>query len=91
MKNLIPTLSLTILLIGTTLISCKTPAAKEDKAEDKVHKAEINLEEAQVDLVNVRLDTITSYQKFVNESEIMINEYEKRHCRIKNENCHREK
>ena len=59
------------------LTNCQPSIKKEDKAKDHAHPTESNLSESQSDSVKVQPDTTTAYQKFITESEIRINAYEK--------------
>lgn len=77
MKKSILTLSF-LIMTGIMLTNCQSSIKKGDKAKDNAQITEGDLTESQNDSVKIQPDTTTTaYQKFITESEIRINAYEK--------------
>jgi septal ring factor EnvC (AmiA/AmiB activator) len=83
MKNQMLMLSILVLITGSLLTNCQSPASKEDKAKDEVQAAANSMDATLDTMFEVGQDTITAYQAFVKESEVRMDAFEKNIAELK--------
>ncbi|OFX83961.1 MAG: hypothetical protein A2W99_03595 [Bacteroidetes bacterium GWF2_33_16] len=77
MKIRILTLAITVLFIGTTLISCQTSERKSNNVQENLQEVKNKIEKAQISLSKAQHDALDDFQLFKNNAKDRINANEK--------------